>query len=89
VADHGALAVTEEDIDPIPLPPLLEHPRQHRYLSIDVIAIRTSRFPAHARCSRPTAEIQQFLDRLGVSSGFVFPSKRSPTGHIPADMLKL
>jgi integrase len=33
------------------------------------------------------AEVRQFQHRLGASSGFVFPSRRNPTGHIPADML--
>lgn len=32
-------------------------------------------------------EVRQFLTRLGVTSGFVFPSKRNPSGHVPPDML--
>jgi integrase len=37
--------------------------------------------------ARVMAEIRRFLNRLDCTSGFVFPSKRNPSGHIPADML--
>ncbi|MBX6330912.1 MAG: site-specific integrase, partial [Gemmatimonadaceae bacterium] len=32
-------------------------------------------------------ELRQFQPRLGSASGFMFPSKRHPSGHIPGDML--
>lgn len=33
------------------------------------------------------ADVGQFFTQLGATSGFVFPSKRNPSGHIPPDML--
>jgi integrase len=32
-------------------------------------------------------ELRQFQRKLGTISGYLFPSKRHPSGHIPADML--
>lgn len=33
------------------------------------------------------ADIRRYQRRLGAVSGFLFPSPRSPSGHIPPDML--
>jgi integrase len=32
-------------------------------------------------------ELRRFRTQIGATGGFLFPSKRNPSGHIPADML--
>lgn len=37
---------------------------------------------------RVIKELRQFRNQVGAAGGFLFPSKRNPSGHMPADMLR-